>query len=261
MSWDAVILKIQGPVRPVEDVADEEYLPLGSIESVAERIRSAFPAAEWSSPTWATWGLDGDTGVTIDLEGVESSHSILVSVSGSGNPVPHLLSLARANDWVVLDCSTTEFLSPDENSSEGWEGYQSLLGGVREPILDRVDESPPQAPEPAPPVAPPVALQQPPPEAPPQTPPLTPRPAAPEPPPRAAKKKKAVKPKKKKAAKKVRRKVKRQTAAKKTKPRKKSGKKKVTKKRPKKKVSGKKAGAKKATAKKSARKKTPKKKK
>jgi pyruvate/2-oxoglutarate dehydrogenase complex dihydrolipoamide acyltransferase (E2) component len=246
MSWDAVILKVQGPFRSIEEVADEDYLPLGSIASVAERIRAAFPNAEWSSPIWATWRLDDNTGVTIDLEGVESSHSILVSVSGSGNPIPHLLAVARANDWVVLDCSTTEFLNPDEASTEGWDGYQSLMGSLPEPIPGSVDQAPPQAP------------QQPPPQPPP--------PAAPEPPPSTPKKKqaakpkkqqaakpkkqKAAKPKKQKAAKRVKRKVKRQTVAKKSRHRKKGLKKKVAQKRnPKKKVPGKK-GSRKKTAKK-----------
>jgi hypothetical protein len=198
MSWDAVILKVQGPFRPIEEVADEDYLPLGSIEAVAERIRASFPNAEWSSATWATWGLDGDTGVTIDLEGVESSNSILVSVSGSGNPVPHLLALARTNDWVVLDCSTTEFINPDEGSSEGWEGYQSLMSELPEPTPGSEVQPPPQAP----PLTPPEAA----PQAAPQTAPQTARPAAPK------------TRKKKKAAKKAGRKVMRKGAAKKSRP-------------------------------------------
>lgn len=240
MSWDAVILKIQGPFRPIEEVADEDYLPLGSIESVAERIRSAFPGAQWSNPTWATWSLDGDTGVTIDLEGVESSNSILVSVSGSGNPVPHLLAVARANDWVVLDASTTEFINPDEGASEGWEGYQSVRDRLPLPIPDSGDQTLPETP----------------PEPSPQTPPQTPPPAAPETPPRAPKKKTAVKPKKKKAARKVKRTVKRQKAAKQAKRRKTNRKKKkVAKQRPKKKVPGKKAARKKGARKKTAKKK------
>jgi hypothetical protein len=198
MSWDAVILKIQGPFRPIEEVADEDYLPLGSVESVAERIRAAFPGAEWSSPTWATWGLDGNTGVTIDLEGVDSSNSILVSVSGSGNPVPHLLALARTNDWVVLDCSTTEFINADEGSSEGWEGFQSVMSELPEPTSGSGDQPPPQAP--------PLTPPEPAPQAAPQAAPQTARPAAPK------------TRKKKKAAPKAARKVLRKGAAKKSLP-------------------------------------------
>jgi hypothetical protein len=111
MSWDAVILKINGPFRPIEEVADEDYLPLGGIEAVAERIRAGLPHAKWSGPSYATWEMDYDTVVTIDLEGVESSNAVLVSVSGNGNPIPPLVALANANDWVVLDGSTSELLA------------------------------------------------------------------------------------------------------------------------------------------------------
>jgi len=47
MSWDAVILRIRGPIRPAKEVAESEYLSLGSPESVAAAIRSVFPSAEW----------------------------------------------------------------------------------------------------------------------------------------------------------------------------------------------------------------------
>ena len=67
----------------------------------------------------------------IDLGSVESSNAIFVSVSGSGNPIPHLLALAAANDWVVMDMGTSEFLSEDDVESAGWEGYQKLLGTLR----------------------------------------------------------------------------------------------------------------------------------
>jgi hypothetical protein len=131
MSWDAVILKIRGPARPIEEVGDDDYLPLGSLESVASKVRAAFPNAEWSNETYAFWKLDDDTAFMIELQNVESSNSIHVSVSGSGNPIPRLLALATANEWVVLDCGTSEFVSADEVSSEGWEGYQSLLESLR----------------------------------------------------------------------------------------------------------------------------------
>ena len=42
MSWDAVILKIRGPVRPIEEVGDDDYLPLGDIEFVSRRFAQRF---------------------------------------------------------------------------------------------------------------------------------------------------------------------------------------------------------------------------
>jgi hypothetical protein len=115
----------------MEDVADEDYLPLGTAESVAEAIRAAFPGAQWSGPTSAIWALDEDTAVMINFADVESTNAIQVSVSGTGNRIPHLLALANANAWVVLDCATTEFLSESDSATEGWAGYQSLLQQLR----------------------------------------------------------------------------------------------------------------------------------
>src|SRR5690606_16527957 len=40
MSWDAVILKIRGDARPIEDVGNDDYLPLGSLQSVAAKVRA-----------------------------------------------------------------------------------------------------------------------------------------------------------------------------------------------------------------------------
>ena len=67
----------------------------------------------------------------IELEDVESSNSIQVSASGSGDPIPQLLALASANEWVVLDCGTSELIDAEDLSTAGWEGYQSLLKELR----------------------------------------------------------------------------------------------------------------------------------
>jgi len=131
MSWDAVFLRIRGPVRPIEEVADDDYLPLGIRESIAAAVRLVFPDADWDSPNYARYGLDKYTAVTIDLQHVETSNSIHVSVSEPGNPIPALLSLANANGWVVLDCSTGEILDPASTSSEGFTGYKSLWEGLQ----------------------------------------------------------------------------------------------------------------------------------
>ncbi len=126
MSWDAVIVRIRGPFRPIADVAANDYLPLGSLDAVTIVIRAAFPDAEWNSPTHCQRELDKYTGMLIELENVETSNSIHLSVSGPGNPVPDLLALANANGWVVIDCSSSEFIDPRSIESEGFAGYKSM---------------------------------------------------------------------------------------------------------------------------------------
>jgi hypothetical protein len=126
MSWDAVIVRIRGPIRPIADVAADDYLPLGTLNSVADAVRAAFPDAEWDSPSHAHRELDEYTGMMIELGNVETSNSIHVSVSGPSNPVPDLLSLGNANGWIVIDCSSSEFIDPGTSESQGFAGYKAM---------------------------------------------------------------------------------------------------------------------------------------
>ena len=130
MSWDAVILRIPGPIRPAEEVAESEYLPLGSLESVATAIQSAFPSVEWNGPMHAHGSLDEYTGITFDLHEVEGYSFVGVSVSGSHDPIPSLLALANANNWVILDIQSGDFIDPANPSHRGWIGYRSLVQGI-----------------------------------------------------------------------------------------------------------------------------------
>jgi hypothetical protein len=130
VSWDAVILRIRGPLRPAAAVAESEYLPMGSPEAVAAAIRAAFPSAAWDGPTRARGSLDEHTGMTFDFREVTGYSFVLVSVSGRRDPIPALLGLATANDWVVLDVQTGEFIDPANPSRDGWLGYRSLVDGI-----------------------------------------------------------------------------------------------------------------------------------
>jgi hypothetical protein len=130
VSWDAVILRIRGPLRPAAEVAESEYLSLGSPGSVAAAIRATFPSADWEGPTRAHGSLDEYTAITFDLQEVDGYSFVLVSVSGSRDPIPSLLELANANDWVVLDVQNAAFIDPANPSRKGWLGYRSLVEGV-----------------------------------------------------------------------------------------------------------------------------------
>jgi hypothetical protein len=130
MSWDAVILRIRGPLRPARQVLQADYLPLGAAEAVAAALRVAFPSARWSNPTYAYDSLDKYTGITFEFDGVEKHHSIGVRVSGSCDPIPRLLAMAEVNGWVVLDMQNGDFIDPAKPSREGWHGYRSLVEGI-----------------------------------------------------------------------------------------------------------------------------------
>jgi hypothetical protein len=129
MSWDVALVKIRGEFRPIEDVDNEDYVALGELDDVRQAIGRAFPSAKWSSPTWAVYEGPG-FGIEFALDGVESSNSVILHVHGSGDPIPSLLRLTQANGWLAVDCSTGEFIDPNDPSYEGWEGFKSLVEGI-----------------------------------------------------------------------------------------------------------------------------------
>ncbi len=118
----------------MREVASDDFLPLGTLESAA--VRAAFPDAEWNKPTYAFYDLDNYTAMMIELDRVESSNGIHVTVSGPGNPVPSLLSLANANGWPVVDCSSGEFIDPRSRESKGFLGYKLLWEDLQQTVKD-----------------------------------------------------------------------------------------------------------------------------
>jgi hypothetical protein len=132
MSWDAVLLRIKGKWRPVEEVGDDEYLPLGKRKDVLSAIMEAFPTAAWETPTQLFY-RDGDLSIEFVPQGRNPIESMIVEVRGEGDPIPPLVQLATSNGWVLLDTSTSEFIDPGEPSDEGYAGYRKLVIGIAAP--------------------------------------------------------------------------------------------------------------------------------
>jgi len=115
MSRDVAIVRIRGKFRPVEEVEEEDYLPLGDLKKVTAAVKSAFPSAKWSNTTWAVY-VGPDFEIEIDLEGVESGNTIVLHVHGDGDAAPAVLKLTEANGWLAIDVSCGEFIDPDNPS-------------------------------------------------------------------------------------------------------------------------------------------------
>src|SRR5262249_54862664 len=48
MSWAVALVRVRGAFRPIAEVREADYVPLGDLASVRAAIRAAFPTAEWS---------------------------------------------------------------------------------------------------------------------------------------------------------------------------------------------------------------------
>jgi len=115
MSRDVAIVRIRGKFRPVEEVEEEDYLPLGNVKKVTAAVKAAFPSAKWSNPKWAVY-LGPDFEIEFDLDGVKSGNTMVLHVHGNGDAAPAVLQLTQANGWLAIDCSRGEFIDPDDPS-------------------------------------------------------------------------------------------------------------------------------------------------
>ena len=68
MSWDAVLLRIKGALRPIDEVDDEDYLPLGKRKDVLAAITETFPTARRETPTQLIY-QDGDLSIEFVPQG------------------------------------------------------------------------------------------------------------------------------------------------------------------------------------------------
>jgi hypothetical protein len=123
MSWDVVVLNYGGKLTPTEMLEADPVGPLGPAAHVRRRIAKHLPGVDWSDPEWGVY--EGD-GFTIEFNtGNDPIDSILLHVRGEGDAIAALLRFANPNRWSLLDCSTTEFLAPENPSAEGWEVFQA----------------------------------------------------------------------------------------------------------------------------------------
>lgn len=127
MSWDVMVMKYEGRILcDVEEMDEAEQLPLGTNEEVREAVSKYLPGVEWSSPYWGNYAggeLEFELIISEDEEPVEA---LTVSIHGRGDAIQTLLQFSKPNGWSLFDCSTSEFIDPENPSYEGWEGYQEL---------------------------------------------------------------------------------------------------------------------------------------
>jgi hypothetical protein len=125
MSWDVLVLNLGGKLPP-GDAADADPVgPLGSAAQVRRRIAKHLPGVDWSDSTWGVYEGDGFT-IEFNTGDDDPIDSIMVHVRGGGDVIAALLGFANPNGWSLLDCSTGQFLDPENPSAEGWEGFQAF---------------------------------------------------------------------------------------------------------------------------------------
>ena len=129
MSWDVVLLRIHGDLRPVEEVDDADYLPLGSADAVRAAVAEAFPGIEWSDEQ-SGFIDSGKFAIELAMEEADPVGHVMLSVHGGGDPVTPIMELVTRNGWAALDASTSTFIDPAKPSDASWSEFQRFRDEV-----------------------------------------------------------------------------------------------------------------------------------
>ena len=140
MSWDVMVLNYGGKLSPAEMLDAEPVGPLGPAAQVRRRIAKHLPGVDWSEPEWGLYEGDGFT-IEFNTGSDDPIDSIMLHVRGGGDAIAVLLKFAKPNGWSLLDCSTSEFLDPQNPSAEGWEEFQAFRDKAIGPPKRKKSES------------------------------------------------------------------------------------------------------------------------
>ena len=124
MSWDVLVLNYEGS-PPADDDMEEESDLLGKPAAVRKAISRHLEGVDWSEPTWGIYEGEDFT-IEFSMGKNDPVDAIMLHVRGAGDAIAAMLQFANPNKWSLFDCSTSEFLDPENPSSEGWEGFQEF---------------------------------------------------------------------------------------------------------------------------------------
>ena len=125
MSWDVFIQDLPPDARSVRDIPDE-FRPaaLGSRSEVIERIKSAFPEADFTDPAWGRLEADGYS-IDISVGDDGDITGVTLHVRGSDDAVDAVVRLIDALGGKAVDSWTGEFFDQAvaRHSIQRWRAY------------------------------------------------------------------------------------------------------------------------------------------
>ena len=126
MSWDVMIFNLGGKqTADLEHLPESEFKPLGPGNEVRKQILSFLPGVEWTDPTWGLYVGNGFS-LEFNVGHDDPIKDMMLHVRGGGDAIAAFMSFVVPLGWAALDCSTSEFLEPQNPSQEGWKGFQDF---------------------------------------------------------------------------------------------------------------------------------------
>lgn len=128
-----MVFDFGGDPPPIDQMGDEDRpRMMGTSNEVRSKIDAHLSGIDWSDPTWGIYDGNGFS-FEFSMREEEEKDGFMVHVRGGGDAIGALIQFAEPNKWSLLDCSTGEFIDPDDPSPEGWEGFQAF----RDKVIDQ----------------------------------------------------------------------------------------------------------------------------
>jgi hypothetical protein len=117
---------VGGNPKPMSQRTESDrLLNMGTPDEVRAKISAYLPNVDWADTTWGTYRGDGFS-FEFGMRDEPQKTGFMIHVRGGGDAIATLLQFAAPNRWSLLDCSTGEWLDPNEPSQAGWEGFQAF---------------------------------------------------------------------------------------------------------------------------------------
>jgi hypothetical protein len=117
MSWDVI-------------AGRRNNVLLGSARQVRSTIAKYLDGVDWSDPCNGIYFGDDfsyEVWLGSNVRDEDPIEVVIFAVRGHGDPLPPLVAIARAEDWSLVDASSSEELDLEAPSRESWDGYRGLV--------------------------------------------------------------------------------------------------------------------------------------
>jgi hypothetical protein len=133
MSWDVMILNLRNasPAPSVQAIEKTDVQPLGPAAEVRELISSSLPGVDWSEPSWGRFrDSRNELWIEINTGKDDPIEHMMLHDRGTGDAISAIMAVIRPRAWSAVDCTTGEFLDPDDPSDAGWRRFQEFRDQV-----------------------------------------------------------------------------------------------------------------------------------
>jgi hypothetical protein len=133
MSWDVMIFNLRDrSAQPsVQSLEGTDVQPLGPAAKVRSDIADALPGIDWSDPKWGLYRDHRDElWIEFNAGNDDPIMDLMLHVRGSGDAIAAIMAVTRPHGWSAVDCSTGEFLDPNDPSDAGWRYFQAFRDKV-----------------------------------------------------------------------------------------------------------------------------------